>query len=176
VRLFAARASAAAPGFTLDADTARAVAVLCRRLDGIPLALELAASRVRALGVHELVTRMDDRFRLLATGLRDAPARQQTLSAMIGWSWDLLTGPERAVLRRLPVHADGCTLEAAEKVCAGGEASAADVAGLLSRLVDHSLVTVTHSADGPRYQLLESLAAYCAGRLAEADGADRAGS
>jgi predicted ATPase/DNA-binding SARP family transcriptional activator len=168
VRLFVARARAAAPGFTLGPDTAPAVATLCRRLDGIPLALELAATRVQALGVRELVARMDDRFRLLATGRRAAPARQQTLTAVIGWSWDLLTGPERAVLRRLQVHADGCTLEAAEEVCAGREVSPADVASLLSRLVDHSLVTVTHSADGPRYRLLESVAAYCAGRLAEA--------
>jgi predicted ATPase/DNA-binding SARP family transcriptional activator len=168
VRLFVTRAAAAAPGFTLGPDTAPAVTMLCRRLDGIPLALELAATRVQALGVRELVARMDDRFRLLATAPRDAPARQQTLTAVIDWSWDLLTGPERAVLRRLPVHADGCTLEAAEEVCAAGEVSPADVAGLLSRLVDHSLVTVTHGADGPRYRLLESVAAYCAGRLAEA--------
>jgi predicted ATPase/DNA-binding SARP family transcriptional activator len=176
VRLFTARAAAAAPGFTLDTDTAQAVAVLCRRLDGIPLALELAATRVRALGIDELVARLDDRFRLLAGGRRDAPARQQTLTAVIGWSWGLLTGSERAVLRRLAVQADGCTLEAAEEVCAGDEAPAADIAGLLSRLVDHSLVTVTHGADGPRYRLLESVGAYCDDRLAEAgetDGARR---
>jgi predicted ATPase/DNA-binding SARP family transcriptional activator len=172
VRLFAERAAAAAPGFALAADTAGAVAVLCRRLDGIPLALELAATRVRALGVHELVARVDDRFRLLGTGLRGAPARQQTLAAVIDWSWDLLTGAERAVLRRLAGHADGCTLAAAEAVCAGGAVPAADVAGLLGRLVDHSLVTVTHGADGPRYRLLESVAAYCAARLAEAGEAD----
>jgi predicted ATPase/DNA-binding SARP family transcriptional activator len=169
VRLFVARAAAAAPGFALDADSARAVAVLCRRLDGIPLALELAATRVRALGVDELVARLDDRFRLLATGRRDAPARQQTLTAMIDWSWELLTKPERVVLRRLAVHADGCTLEAAEEVCAEpGTVDLADVAGLLSRLVDRSLVTVAHGPDGPRYRLLESVAAYCADRLAAA--------
>ncbi|HEY3976570.1 MAG TPA: BTAD domain-containing putative transcriptional regulator [Streptosporangiaceae bacterium] len=172
VRLFAERAAAAAPGFALAADTAGAVAVLCRRLDGIPLALELAATRVRALGVHELVARVDDRFRLLGTGLRGAPARQQTLAAVIDWSWDLLTGAERAVLRRLAGHADGCTLAAAEAVCDGGAVPAADVAGLLGRLVDHSLVTVTHGADGPRYRLLESVAAYCAARLAEAGEAE----
>ena len=91
---------------------------LCRRLDGIPLALELAATRVRALGVHGLAARLDDRFRLLAAGPRGAPPRQQTLTAVIDWSWELLTEPERAVLRRLAVHADGCTLEAAEAVCA----------------------------------------------------------
>ncbi|HEY7429996.1 MAG TPA: BTAD domain-containing putative transcriptional regulator [Streptosporangiaceae bacterium] len=172
-RLFVARAAAAAPGFALTADTAPAVAVLCRRLDGIPLALELAASRVRALGVAELVARLDNRFRLLATGRRGAPARQQTLLAMIDWSWDLLTEPERVLLRRLAVHADGCSLAAAEVVCAGpGAVEAASVAGLLSRLVDRSLVAVAHGPDGPRYRLLESVAAYCDDRLAAAGEAD----
>jgi len=174
VRLFVARAAAAAPGFTLTAGTAPAVAVLCRRLDGIPLALELAATRVRALGVAELVARLDDRFRLLAAGRRGGPARQQTLMAMIDWSWDLLTEPERVVLRRLAVHADGCTLEAAEDVCAGpGAVDPADVAGLLARLVDRSLVAVAHGPDGPRYRLLESVAAYCGDRLAAAGEAER---
>ena len=173
VRLFVARAAAAAPGFALTANIAPAVAVLCRRLDGIPLALELAATQVRALGVDELAARLDDRFRLLATGRRDAPARQQTLTAMIDWSWDLLTEPERVVLRRLAVHADGCALEAAEEVCAGpGAVDPADVAGLLSRLVDRSLVAVAHGPDGPRYRLLESVAAYCGDRLAAAGEAE----
>jgi len=174
VRLFTARASAAARGFVLDERNAAAVAVLCRRLDGIPLALELAATRVRALGVHGLVARLDDRFRLLATGHRGAPPRQQTLTAMIDWSWDLLTEPERAVLRRLSVHADGCTPEAAEAVCAGGGVPAADVLHLLIRLVDRSLVVMTErGGDGPRYRLLESVAAYCADRLAEAGEAQQ---
>jgi predicted ATPase/DNA-binding SARP family transcriptional activator len=168
VRLFVRRAAAAAGGFTLNADTAQPVAVLCRRLDGIPLALELAATRVRALGVHGLVARLDDRFRLLATGHRGAPPRQQTLMAMIDWSWELLTGPERAVLRRLAVHADGCTLEAAEVVCAADDLQAADVVELLARLVDRSLVVVVHGSDGPRYRLLESVAAYCVERLHQA--------
>ncbi|MEU6040918.1 BTAD domain-containing putative transcriptional regulator [Actinomadura sp. NPDC047616] len=169
VRLFTARASAAARGFALDERNAAAVAVLCRRLDGIPLALELAATRVRALGVHGLVARLDDRFRLLATGHRGAPPRQQTLMAMIDWSWDLLAEPERAVLRRLSVHADGCSPESAEAVCAGADVPAADVLDLLIRLVDRSLVVMTErGGDGPRYRLLESVAAYCADRLAEA--------
>ncbi|MEU8800825.1 BTAD domain-containing putative transcriptional regulator [Spirillospora sp. NPDC048819] len=175
VRLFVARAAAAAPGFALTAANAPAVAVLCRRLDGIPLALELAATRVRALGVDDLVARLDDRFRLLGTGRRDAPARQRTLTAVIDWSWDLLTEPERVVLRRLAVHAGGCTLEAAEDVCAGpGAVDAAGVAGLLARLVDRSVVTVAHGPDGPRYGLLESVAAYCCDRLAAAGEAERA--
>ena len=165
VRLFVARASAAARGFVLDADTAPAVVSLCRRLDGIPLALELAATRVPALGVHGLVARLDDRFRLLATGHRGVPPRQQTLTAMIDWSWELLTDAERVVLRRLAVHADGCTLEAAEAVCAEDDIQAADVLDLVARLVNRSLVVMVDGADGPRYRLLESVAAYCVERL-----------
>ncbi|WP_214403865.1 BTAD domain-containing putative transcriptional regulator [Pseudonocardia lacus] len=174
VRLFVARASAAAPGFALDGDTAEAVAVLCRRLDGLPLALELAATRVRALGVHQLVARLDDRFRLLATGHRDAPARQRTLHAVVDWSWELLSGPERTVLRRLAVHADGCTLDAAEQVGAEeGPDVGIDVADVLVRLVDRSLVAVVPGADGPRYRLLESVAAYCLDRLDAAAETER---
>ncbi|WP_345430730.1 BTAD domain-containing putative transcriptional regulator [Actinoallomurus vinaceus] len=169
VRLFVDRATAAARGFRLDAETAPAVAVLCRRLDGIPLALELAATRMRALGVHGLVARLDDRFRLLATGHRGAPQRQRTLMAMIDWSWELLSEPERTVLRRLAVQADGCALEAAEAVCSGAGLPAEEVLDLLVRLVDRSLVAMTeHGDDGPRYRLLESVAAYCADRLEEA--------
>ncbi|PSK90213.1 putative ATPase [Murinocardiopsis flavida] len=168
VRLFVARARAAARGFALDAATGPAVAMLCRRLDGIPLALELAATRVPALGVHGLVDRLDDRFRLLATGHRGRPPRQQTLMAMIDWSWELLSGPERAVLRRLSAHSDGCTAEAAEAVCAGGDVPAADVLDLLARLVDRSLVVAVHDEEGSRYRLLESVAAYCAERMADA--------
>ena len=156
VRLFAARASASSD-FALDAANARAVAALCRRLDGIPLALELAATRVRALGVHEVLARLDDRFRLLVRGRRDAPARQQTLRAVIDWSWGLLTEPERVVLRRLAVHAEGCGLDAAEAVCSGEGVRAGEVVDLLARLVDRSLVV---SRPGPRYRLLESVAAY----------------
>ncbi|TDD80563.1 AfsR/SARP family transcriptional regulator [Actinomadura darangshiensis] len=174
VRLFAARAEAAARGFRLDAATAGPAGELCRRLDGIPLALELAATRVRTLGVAGLVERLDDRFRLLSSGHRGAPARQRTLTAMIDWSWDLLTGPDRAVLRRLSVHADGCTAEAAEAVCAGADVAAADVLDVLVRLVDRSLVVMTERpGEGPRYRLLESVAAYAAERLAEAEEGDR---
>ncbi|MCF2532882.1 BTAD domain-containing putative transcriptional regulator [Yinghuangia soli] len=180
VRLFAERAAAAAPGFTLDgADDAdqAAVAEICRRLDGIPLALELAATRVRALGVAELAVRLGDRFRVLTAGRRGAPARQQTLRAMIDWSWDLLGAPERAVLRRLAVHADGCTLAAAEAVCAGGEVPGGEVLDLVGRLVDRSLVAVVDGPRGPRYRLLESVAAYATERLHEtgdfADTQDR---
>jgi predicted ATPase/DNA-binding SARP family transcriptional activator len=167
VQLFVARASAAAPGFVLSEGNAAVVAAICRRLDGIPLALELAATRVRALGVDELLNRLDDRFRLLASGSRDAPARQRTLRAMIDWSWELLPDAERAVLRRLAVHADGCDLGAAEALCSGGGVRPADVLGLVAGLVDRSLVT-----PGPRYRLLESVAAYCLERLQEAGELD----
>ncbi|MCC8243875.1 AfsR/SARP family transcriptional regulator [Saccharothrix luteola] len=171
VELFVTRAAAASPGFRLDDDNAGDVAVLCRRLDGIPLALELAANRVRALGVSGLVERLDDRFRLLATGYRGAAPRQRTLRAMIDWSWDLLPDPERAVLRRLARHGESATLEAAEAVCAGGEVTPADVLDLLTRLVDRSLV-VPVEARGPRYRLLESVAAYCLDQPGEPGEAD----
>ena len=163
VSLFAARV----PGFRVDASNSDAVARLCQRLDGIPLALELAATRVRTLGVHGLLARLDDRFRLLSAGHRGAPPRQQTLAAVIDWSWQLLTEPERAVLRRLAVHSGGCTLDAAEAVC-----DAPDTLDLLARLVDRSLVAMDDRADGPRYRLLESVAAYCHERLAEAGELD----
>ncbi|WP_200210450.1 BTAD domain-containing putative transcriptional regulator [Micromonospora coerulea] len=161
-RLFAARAAAQQRGFRLDERTGPAVAQLCRRLDGLPLALELAATRVRALGVEGVVERLDDRFRLLSTTQRDMPARQRTLTAVIGWSWDLLADEERAVLARLAVHSDGCTLEAAEAVCG------ADV-DVLARLIDRSLVVLDESGAAPRYRLLESVAAFCLERLADAD-------
>ncbi|MEU0567383.1 BTAD domain-containing putative transcriptional regulator [Nonomuraea sp. NPDC005983] len=168
-RLFVARAAATAPGFALDAGNAGAVAQLCRRLDGIPLALELAATRVRALGVNGVVSRLDNRFRLLTGGHRGTPARQQTLTAVIDWSWELLTEPERTVLRRLAVHADGCTLEAAEEVCADGVGDAElDVLDLLVRLVDKSLVVAVEGAAGVRYRLLESVSEYCLARLSDA--------
>ncbi|MEU6593430.1 BTAD domain-containing putative transcriptional regulator [Streptomyces sp. NPDC046881] len=172
VRLFTERAAACAPGFRLGtgegaaADHA-AVAEICRRLDGIPLALELAATRVRALGVRELAARLGDRFRVLTSGQRGAPARQQTLRAMIDWSWELLSAPERLVLSRLAVHRDGCGLDAAEAVCAGEGVARGAVLDLVTRLVEKSLVVVTDGPAGPRYRLLESVAAYATERLRE---------
>ncbi|MFC9970527.1 BTAD domain-containing putative transcriptional regulator [Spirillospora sp. NPDC127200] len=174
VRLFEARAAAAVPGFAIDAENARAVAAICRRLDGIPLALELAATRLRALDVHDLAERLDDRFRLLSSGHRGAPARQRTLRAMIDWSWEPLSEPERLVLRRLAVHAEGCTLEAAEEVCAdGGDVASEDVLDLLARLVDRSMVVRADSPGQTRYRLLESIAAYALDRLEEAGETER---
>ncbi|MFD9943773.1 BTAD domain-containing putative transcriptional regulator [Nonomuraea sp. NPDC059023] len=184
-RLFTTRAL---PGTPLPPRDAEAVEVICRRLDGIPLALELAAARVRSMGIRALADRLDDRFRLLSAGRRAGPAHQRTLKAAIDWSWDLLSEPERVVLRRLAVQVGGCTLEAAERVCAvpmplpGGppgdvelaaEAQAAGlgpdhldpagVADLLARLVDRSLVV----RSGGRYRLLESVSAYGMERLRE---------
>ncbi|MEU0357211.1 AfsR/SARP family transcriptional regulator [Streptomyces cyaneofuscatus] len=172
VRLFMERAAASTPGFPRDPDAPdeperRAVAEICRRLDGIPLALELAATRVRALGVRELAVRLNDRFRVLTFGQRGAPARQQTLRAVIDWSWELLGAPERTVLRRLAAHTDGCDLAAAEAVCAGEGVARDEVLDLVTRLVDRSLVVVAAGPAGPRYRLLESVAAYATERLHE---------
>ncbi|MDG4757592.1 BTAD domain-containing putative transcriptional regulator [Micromonospora sp. WMMD710] len=161
-RLFAARAAAQQRGFRLDGRTAPAVAQLCRRLDGLPLALELAATRVRALGLRGVVDRLDDRFRLLSTSQRDVPTRQRTLTAVIGWSWDLLDEADRMVLARLAVFSDGATPEAAERVC-GTDLDA------LARLVDRSLVVLDDTGEGSRYRLLESVAAFCLDRLGDAD-------
>ncbi|MEU7018337.1 BTAD domain-containing putative transcriptional regulator [Streptomyces sp. NPDC046385] len=172
VRLFSERASDRDPAFPRDpgavdpADRA-AVAEICRRLDGIPLALELAATRVRALGVKELAARLGDRFRVLNSRQRGAPARQQTLRAVIDWSWELLSAPERIVLRRLAVHRDGCDLDAAEATCAGDGVTRDEVLDLVTRLVDRSLVVVVDGPAGRRYRLLESVAAYATERLHE---------
>ncbi|MET7426498.1 BTAD domain-containing putative transcriptional regulator [Dactylosporangium sp. NPDC005555] len=157
-RLFSARAAAQHRGFRLDEQTAPVVAQLCRRLDGLPLALELAAARVRALGVQGVVDRLDDRFALLTTRQRDVPERQRTLTAVIAWSWDLLDPQDRAVLARLSVFRDGCTPEAAEQVCDAG-------LDALDRLVERSLVV---AEPGPRYRLLESIAEFGAARLTDA--------
>ncbi|CAL9416165.1 hypothetical protein SUDANB105_01749 [Streptomyces sp. enrichment culture] len=173
VRLFVERARSADPSFVVDAGTAPAVAAICRRLDGIPLALELAATRVRALGAHQLLERLDDRFRVLNSGYRGAPHRQRTLQATLEWSWSLLTPEERTLLRRLSVHVDGCTLEAAEEVGAGGELAAADVVDVLARLVDRSLLVRGDTPSGIRYRMPESVAAYAQARLAESGEAER---
>ncbi|MEU3960939.1 BTAD domain-containing putative transcriptional regulator [Streptomyces buecherae] len=172
VRLFRERAAARAPGYPADPgpadpDDRDAVEEICRRLDGLPLALELAATRVRALGVRELAARLGDRFRVLTSGQRGAPARQQTLRAVIDWSWELLSAPERIVLRRLAVFGGGCDLPAAEAVCAGDGVAHHDVLDLVTRLVDRSLVVVVDAPTGRRYRLLESVAAYARERLAD---------
>ncbi|MFI9200661.1 AfsR/SARP family transcriptional regulator [Streptomyces sp. NPDC053048] len=194
LRLLADRGAAARPGFRVEDDPA-ACAEICRRLDGLPLAIELAAARLRLLTPRGLADRLDDRFRLLTSGSRTVLPRQQTLRAVVDWSWDLLDAPERAVLRRLSVFSGGCDLSAAEEVCADGPAAtgpavtntavtdtpatdtpvtdtpvtAYDVAGLLGSLVDKSLVVAAPAAGGQmRYRLLETVGEYAGERLDEA--------
>lgn len=168
IRLFVDRATAVLPTFRLTAGNAAAVVQVCRRLDGIPLGIELAAARVKILSVEEIAKRLDERFRLLVGGSRTAPARHQTLQAAMDWSYGLLSEAERAVLRRLAVFAGGFTLEAAERVCGDDGVEAADLLDLLSHLVDKSLV-VAETEDGPpRYRMLETIRQYGRDRLREA--------
>ncbi len=182
VKLFVERAAAQRPGFQLTADNAPAVGQICRRLDGIPLALELAAARAKMLSPAQIADRLDDRFALLTGGARTALPRQQTLRALIDWSHDLLEPAERILFRRLAVFVDGCTLEAAEAICAdepvNGTAAAqlrrGDILELLGRLVDKSLVQVSDGGDLLRYEMLESVRAYAAARLVEAGSAEAA--
>jgi predicted ATPase len=164
IRLFVERAAAARDDFALDAETAPAVARICRRLDGIPLALELAAARVRALSVERLAEGLDDRFRLLTGGARTSLARQRTLLASVEWSHDLLDDDERVLFRRLSVFASRFTIEAAESVAADDALDPLVVFDVLARLVDKSLVV--HA--GERYRLLETLRQYAQGRADEA--------
>jgi predicted ATPase/class 3 adenylate cyclase len=172
VRLFVERARAVQPGFQVTQTNAKTVADICQRLDGIPLAIELASARVRALSAEEIATRLSDRFGLLTRGDRTALPRQQTLRASIDWSYDLLTDHERALLRRLSVFAGGWTLEAAEAVGADGDVETADVLDLLTNLVEKSLVTL--EAEGERYRLLETVRKYAQERLDESDERDQA--
>ena len=167
VRLFAERARSVAPGFALDVETAPSVARICHRLDGLPLALELAAARVDALTPAVLAGRLDDRFRLLRAGSRAAPTRQQTLEATLDWSHELLSGDERTLLRRLAVFAGSFTLDAAEEVCSGNGLEAGEVAVLLAELVEKSLVVSEDRGGLRRYRLLETIRSYAASRLAE---------
>ncbi|MFF0062341.1 BTAD domain-containing putative transcriptional regulator [Streptomyces sp. NPDC005279] len=168
LRLLAERGAAARPGFRTD-DDAEACAEICRRLDGLPLAVELAAARLRALTPRQIADRLDDRFRLLSSGSRTVLPRQQTLRAVVDWSWDLLDEDERAVLRRLAVFSGGCALAQAEAVCG---AAALDALEPLTSLVDKSLVVAVPDGpggpDGMRYRLLETVAEYAAERLEEA--------
>jgi tetratricopeptide (TPR) repeat protein len=168
VRLFADRAAAAAPGFAVDGATVGAVVEVCRRLDGLPLALELAAARLRSLPVEQLAARLGDRFRLLTGGSRTALPRHRTLRAVVDWSWDLLTEPERRLARRLAVFAAGATVDGAAAVAADPGASPDDVLDGLAALVDRSLLQVVPGADPPRFRMLETIREYGLERLAEA--------
>ena len=168
VRLFVDRAVATAPGFTVTSENAPAVAQVCHQLDGIPLAIELAAARVKVLAVEQIASRLDDRFRLLTGGSRMVLPRHQTLRAAIDWSYHLLSETERVLLRRLSVFAGGWTLEAAESVCPGGTVEAAAILDLLASLVDKSLVLVEAKRGEARYRLLETVRQYARDCLTEA--------
>jgi len=173
VRLFVDRASAAQPAFRLTLANAAAVATICQQLDGIPLALELAAARTRTLPVEVIAARLGDRFRLLVTGDRTVLPRQRTLRALIDWSYDLLPAAERALFERLAVFAGGWTLEAAEAVGTGAQIDAVDVIDLLARLVEKSLVTI--DVETSRYRMLDTVRHYAQERLAQSgdEGATR---
>jgi predicted ATPase/class 3 adenylate cyclase len=168
VRLFVERAAAVLPGFRLTHDNASAIAQVCSRLDGIPLALELAAARVTVLRVEQIAARLDDRFRLLTGGSRTAVPRQQTLRALIDWSYDLLAEAERVMLQRSSVFVGGWTLEAAEAVCAGDGLDHDEVLDVLAQLVNKSLVVADREqGQETRYRLLETIRQYALERLVE---------
>ncbi|MEH0841031.1 BTAD domain-containing putative transcriptional regulator [Micromonospora sp. CPCC 205711] len=171
VRLLADRAAAARPDFTVDATTVGPVVRICRALDGMPLAIELAAARLRAMTAGQVAARLDDRFRLLTGGSRTALPRHQTLRAVVDWSWELLPEGERALWRRMSVFAGGATLETVERVCAGTDLAPADVLDRLSALVEKSLVLTVGDAE-PRYRMLETIREYGRDRLVEAGEAD----
>jgi predicted ATPase/DNA-binding CsgD family transcriptional regulator/DNA-binding XRE family transcriptional regulator len=169
VRLFLDRARAAWPGFALTAQNARPLVRLCRRLDGLPLALELAAAQVRVLGVEEIATSLDHSLHLLSGGSRTAPERHQTLQAALDWSYALLTPAERVLLRRLAVFAGGFTVDAVQAVCGDAEAGTARLFDRLVRLVDQSLVIVSRDQQPTRYRLLEPIRQYARSKLREAE-------
>ncbi len=171
-QLFVARARAAVSWFELTIENGPWVAEVCRRLDGMPLAIELAAARVRTFSVRDIAERLDHRFQLLTGSLRTVSQRQQTLEATLDWSHDLLSEMERIVFRRLAVFTSGWTLAAAEAVCVGGEIAAADVMDLLSKLVDKSLVVVESQPNRWRYRFLETIRQYAHDRLWAAGAAD----
>jgi non-specific serine/threonine protein kinase len=173
VQLFAQRARAVRSGFSVTAENAAAVAQICRRLDGLPLAIELAAARLRSMSSGEIVTRLDDRFRLLTGGARAALPRQRTLEATVSWSYELLNESERALFNQLSVFAGGWTLEAAEQVCRIVSESNADVGDVIARLVDRSLVVADETDSGrTRYRLLETLRQFGRDRLFAGGDAD----
>jgi predicted ATPase len=171
VRLFVERANEASAGFSVTDDNRDSISRLCRRLDGIPLAIELAAARVRSLTPTELATRLDARFRLLAGGPRTAVERHQTLRRAIDWSYDLLSETEKIVLNRLAVFAGSFTLDAAEAVIVDDTVDPVDVVDYLGHLVDKSLLVAEHSGRVTRYRLLETIRQYAEERLEDAGGA-----
>ena len=170
VRLFVDRARSQDSGFALDESSARLVASVCRRLDGIPLALELAAGRLSSMSIEQVSERLDQRFRLLTGGSRGAMPRQQTLQAAVDWSFSLLSPAEREVLRRLSVFAGGFELEAAEAICAVGDVDEFDVLDLVGSLVSKSLVVADRTPGSVRYRMLETIRQYAAQELLSAGG------
>jgi predicted ATPase len=174
VRLFTDRAQAVRPGFAVATENASAVAQICWQLDGIPLAIELAAARVRELTLPQIAEHLDERFELLTRGNRAALPRQQTLQAAIDWSYNLLSEAERVLFTRLSVFAGGWTLEAAEAVCAGDGIEPGAVLDLLTHLVDKSLVIAEVQGKAQRYGMLDTVRQYSRERLAETDRTDAA--
>ncbi|WP_112640894.1 BTAD domain-containing putative transcriptional regulator [Micromonospora saelicesensis] len=173
VRLLRDRAVAVRRDLAVDASTLSTMARICRALDGMPLAIELAAARLRTMSIDQLARRLDDRFRLLTGGSRTALPRHRTLRAVVDWSWELLTDAERTVLRRLSVFSGGVSLEAAERVCAGDEVEPEDVLELVTALAEKSLL-VTEGDETVRYRMLGTIKEYAVHRLAEAGESDLA--
>lgn len=165
VQLFADRARAARPGFDLDEDTTADVVEICRRLDGMPLAIELAAARLRGMTVRQVAERLDDRFRLLTTGHRTAMPRHRTLRAVVEWSWGLLSEDERVLARRMSVFTGPVSAETVAAVC--GDPNGPDVLYVLASLVEKSLVQTVESTEDIRYRMLETVRAFCSSLLAE---------
>jgi predicted ATPase len=170
IRLFVERASTVKADFVLDQRNTYAVVQICQHLDGIPLAIELAAARVKSMDVGRIASRLNDRFQLLAAENRTSPPRHQTLRAAIDWSYDLLTDAERKLFCRLSVFSGGWTLESAESVCCGDGLAQQEILNVLARLVDKSLVV---SMDGQRYSMLETIKQYATEKLAWAGEMDR---
>lgn len=174
VALFCDRAAAARPAFALTAENAEAVRAICLRLDGLPLALELAAARIRLFAPRALLQRLDGHPELLGGGPRDAPARQQTLNAAIAWSYELLWPPEQRLLLRLAVFAEGWTVELAEAICAAEDDTDPAIFERLSALVDQSLLQVASGPDGePVFTMLETVRAFTLERLAQGGETER---
>ena len=172
LELFADRARRVRPDFTVTEDNAAAVTEICRRLDGMPLAIELAAARVRALSLDEIVGSLHDRFRLLTGGARTAVRRQQTLRASVDWSHALLTEPERILFRRLAVFLGGFDLDAAQGVAGDGEVERYQILDQLALLVDKSLVVAENTSGRTRYRLLETVRQYAQEKLSESGEAE----
>lgn len=173
VELFVRRAQAAAPGFALTEENAPALAELCRRVDGLPLAIELAAARVKVLGVEQIAARLGNALDLLTGGSRTAPPRHRTLRAAIDWSFALLSEEEKALLRRLSVFAGGWTLSGAEAICADGGLVESGILDLLSHLVEKSLVEVQERGEETRFRMLQTIRHYAAERLLDSGELER---